>query len=290
MTIICRGVPTMKLNNRGMSLIEILVSMSIMAIMSFAVMQMISDQNKSIKTTQYTMDINEAQNQIQRLMLDSEVCKSSLTGNPFPEGVPVTIPSIKRGTLPLLSAVAPNNKIGGILVESITGTRKTGTSNRDIDIVVKYRKSVAGNSFGGDVFSRTTTVSAQFDASNNIKNCFSQLDNAVSTAVGLACKELCPTCTFDPVTIKCIRPPTPSTALYINPLTGVITTNSGFQKDGDNFCNCYNPGCPAGSSQQGNHWCTNGGSAWKCGGGRWKYGHVTCRINNPIGYLSPTPL
>lgn len=275
-------------NNKGMSLIEVLVAVGIMSIMSFFIMDMVSNQNKAIKTTQHSLDVNEVQNQVQRLMIDSETCKNTLIGYTFPTGVDVPITAIKKsptGT-PILST---GSAIGGVVIDSLIVRRISGP---DLELSINLKKSNTSTSFGGETFKpRKVNLSAKFRTSpaNQVETCFTAFDNGVATALQLACTQLCPTCTWNATTVTCVRPTTPSTAIYLNPLTGQLSTSANFQKDGDNFCNCYNPGCPGGSTQQGGHWCTNGGSSMRCGGHRWKYGHVNCRINNPLGYLTPTP-
>lgn len=286
------------MNNKGFSLVEVLVAVGIMSVMSFFMMDMISNQNKAIKTTQLSMDINEAQNQLQRYLLDADICTSSLTGYNFPQNIEVPIDGIKRDpTTILLSKLPPSNKVGGVQIESLSVKRKWAPLDKELELFIRFKKTVSGTSYGGDLFLRKINLSAQFltASPNMVKNCFSQLDRAIASAVQESCKQLCPTCTWDAVNVKCVRPTAgPAQPLFINPLNGQITPSSDFEinNDSDDFCTCYNPGCPAGSTQV-RYWCNTGSGATRCGAwpikGKTKIGYSTCRINNALGYLTPTP-
>lgn len=226
-------------NNKGMSLIEVLVAVSVMSIMSFFIMDMISNQNKAIKTTQHSMDRNQAQNQIERYMLDGEICKQTLLNIDFPLNQAVPIPAIKNNTQTLLS---PGHKIGGVEIESFVVTR---TSATELLFNVTYKKSISGQSYGGDSFRpQTVALSAQFETTapntNKIKNCFSQFQNVVSTALQMACAQLCPSCTWNASTSTCVRPPGVSTAIYRNNVTAQLLTTPA--PANFNVQNCYNTG------------------------------------------------
>lgn len=278
-------------NNKGMSLVEVLVAVGIMSIMSFFIMDMISNQNKAIKTTQHSMDVNEVQNQVQRLMIDSDTCKNTLNGYSFPTGVDVPISAIKKtltGT-PLLSS---GSTVGGVIIDSLIVRRISGP---DLELSINLKKSNTSTSYGGETFKpRKVNLSAKFKTSppNEVETCFTAFDNGVATALQLACAQLCPTCTWNAATVTCVRPTTPTTAIYLNPTSGQLTQQSTYSinNDGDDFCHCYNPGCPSGTSQIA-YGCNNGEKRSRCGfpKGTTKIGTVTCRINNPLGYLTPTP-
>jgi prepilin-type N-terminal cleavage/methylation domain-containing protein len=281
-------------NNKGMSLIEVLVAVGIMSIMSFFIMDMVSNQNKAIKTTQHSLDVNEVQNQVQRLMIDSETCKNTLLGYTFTTGVDVPITGIKKsptGT-PILSA---GSAIGGVIIDSLIVRR---VSDSDLELSINLKKSNTSTSFGGETFKpRKVNLSAKFKTSapNEVETCFTAFDNGVATALQLACTQLCPTCTWNATTVTCVRPPTAtSKPIYLNPISGQLqlTVPPSYHDVGVGCSNCGSnctPSCPGGYSLISNN-CRMTGN---CGFRRWRDCNGTCRKNfgpfTPEGYLTPSP-
>lgn len=216
-------------NNKGISLIEVIVAVGIMSLLSFFIMDMINSQNKAIKTTQYLMDVNEAQNQIQKYMVESNVCKNSLAGHEFPPDVEVPIDSIKRdASTVLLSPSPPYNKIGALEIESLMVKRKPIPDDKELELIIKFKKTNSTTSYGGDRFlPRKVRLSVQFkpSPSNEIENCFSYLEGVIATTLRLSCAQFCPKCIFDEPTLKCApKAGSASLILYRNIRTGAITS------------------------------------------------------------------
>lgn len=192
-------------NQRGFSLIEILVAMAVLGIMSAGMMTMISDQNKANKSTQLTMETNELYAKVQRYMLNSSVCGETLNNVVLATGAQTPLTEIKKGGSAVVSTSAPNNQLGGVAIKNMTLQRKTGTQSSELDLVMTFEKINKGTSFGGDTFSRTITLQGTFDTvvTNKVVGCYSQLESAVDTAREMSCKDLCPTC-WDATAKTCI--------------------------------------------------------------------------------------
>jgi prepilin-type N-terminal cleavage/methylation domain-containing protein len=294
------------MKKNGFSLIEVMVAIGLMSIMSVGMMDMISNQNKSIKTTQMFMDLNEAQNKIQRYMLDSDICTDSLAGTSIPINGVVAITSLKKtGSPTLLSTSAGSNTIGGVEVQSMSITRQNAT---DLLLSIQFKKSAnAQKTYGGDNFIRKINLSAQFiPATNTVKNCFSQLDSAVASAVEMACAQLCPTCTWDPVNINCIKPAGGiNKPLYLNNTTGQLTTTAA--PSSFPVKNCFSEGsshsyahtCGVAKTNVTNQCAAQGATLsgyteghGGCGGGNKQSctGKGTCVYNFTLqGYLTSIP-
>lgn len=293
-----------------MSLIEVIVAMGVMGILSYAMIEMISNQNKAIKTTQYAMDMNEVQNQLQRYMLDSDICKSTLGSQTILPGQEKPITEIKKNNIapaPPTVLLAVNQKIGGI---EITGLKikRSSTHPNDIDLTADLKKTLSGNSYAGDNFKKTIKLSAKFlpATPNLIDNCYSQMDEAVNTAVQQACLQLCPTCTWDSVNNVCVRPPAGANKpLYKNEVNGQLTTSSPPANFNTQYCfsegssHSYSHTCGVARSRAADR-CTNAGaqaysissSHGGCGGGTKQSctATATCTyIYTLQGYLTPNP-
>lgn len=288
------------MKQNGFSLIEVMVAVGVMSLMSYFMMDMITNQNKAIKSTQIAMDLNEAQNRIQRYMLDSDICKDSLVDYSFPISAAVPISSLKKTGAPdLFSTAAGSNKVGGVEVESLIVTRQNST---DLELTIQFKKLNSKASYGGDSFIRKVSLSAQFiPATNTIKNCFSQLDNAVVTSVEQACLEVCPTCTWDPTkSPRCVKPAGVGVnkPLYRNLTTGEIRTNipapktfenciSGKKKWDEAMGNASNS-CKDSGGLVGLTWHKDGG----CSKGQSDTGYASCNYDKNFvieGYLTSSP-
>jgi prepilin-type N-terminal cleavage/methylation domain-containing protein len=277
-------------NNRGLSILEVLVAVSIMGILSYGMMEMVTNQNKSIKTAQNSMDLNEIKNQLQRYMLDSKTCADTFGGQIIPENGQISISEIKKvlpaSTTIFLSTAAPKNKVGNILVESMTLKRGLGS---EVELIVQLKKATTGNSYAGDSFKRSVSLSVQFEPApdqNKIKNCYSQLESVVDTARGQTCTDIYGAGAWDEALKKCNKPAAAvTTNVYQNndgSLTLVQPTVTPFH--------CSNCGgncgpCPSGWTQISNN-CSRGGF---CGLNRWRSCHGTCIKGNPnpVGKIFP---
>lgn len=291
-----------KLNRNGLSILEVIIAMGIMGILSYAMIELISNQNKAVRTTQNTIDVNEIQNQVQRYLLDSEICKSTLANLNLAEGQSLPITEIKKvgptgAANVYLTSAPPNNKFGGMQIESFLLTRRTGLANKELEFEIKMKRLEGGQNYNAVPVKRKVNLSAKFDVAPNpdrIVNCFSQLDNAVWTAVQEACLQICPTCTWDSVNNKCVRP-TGSLAIYRNSVNGQLSSGPLPSRQ---FTQCISGGGNCGNSETAaRNKCTDSGgyvTSSSCGrggcstGGKSYTGVANCSYNSVfLGYLNP---
>jgi prepilin-type N-terminal cleavage/methylation domain-containing protein len=284
-----------KKSQRGFSLVEVLVVTGLMAILSVAMMTMVSDQNKANKSTQLTIEANEIYNRVQRYMLDSNTCGDTLNGLVVAPGGKRVITNIVKDGTTLITSDASGNQIGGLFIKSMEITRKTGALNLEFDFMLTLERVNKTSSIGTDTFARPMTLQAKFSptVTNQIIGCFSQLESAVDTAVQESCDSLCP---VTPVTVpsacwnvttkKCSIP-APATArnLYMSS-TGLTLTQPVPTAFSCSNCgsNC-NP-CPGGWTQLSNN-CSR--SSRQCGFSKWRNCNGTC-INGsgtPVGKVFP---
>lgn len=287
------------LNKNGMSLIEVLIAISIMGILSYGMIDMVTSQNKAVKTAQNSIDINEVYNSIQRYMLDSNTCKSTMGGITILPGEEKPIADIKK-TLPatgstiLLSTAPPQNTVGNIKVSALSIKR---LASDDIELIVKLNKVVGGNSYGGDAFQRSVKLSVQYEAApnnNTIKNCYSQLETAVETARKETCEDIYGVGAWDATLKKCVKPVSASgKPIYLNPINGQLQLSvpPSYHDVPVSCSNCGSnctPGCPGGGYGLISNNCRMSGN---CGFRRWRDCNGVCRKSFPAfvpeGYLIP---
>lgn len=254
--------------------------------------QTFSDQQKSNETIEYKIEVNDLVSRVQSHLLDSTVCKDTLAGVVISEGAELPIQSIRKGTIDLFSVSGPSSVVGNIILDSMKIKRKQFPKNKEIDFILSLKKKNAKATYGGEIIVRSITVQAEFDliALNKIVSCYSALDNAITTARELACKDICPTC-WDPVQLKCKITGTP---IYKDQLDASIklepTPIYKTQMFNCSFCGSDCSPCPGGWTELSRN-CPLGP---QCGFRRWRNSRASCRtatsiMTAPVGYLIPAP-
>lgn len=292
-----------KKSQRGFSLVEVLVVTGLMAILSMAMMTMVSDQNKANKSTQLTIEANEIYNRVQRYMLDSNTCGDTLNGLVVAPGGSRTITQIIKDGTPLVTSTAPGNQIGGLFIKSMEITRKTGALNLEFDFMLILERVNKTTSMGSDTFARPMTLQAKFHPTitNQIIGCFSQLESAVNTAVQESCDSLCPvtpvtvpSACWNTVTKKCNMPaPTNAQNLYIKndgslTMTRPITRAAGCSQCKDDCDPCAEGFIgERGWNRVSNNNCSRGKGCRMVH--KWRNCTATCSNgnSNPVGKIFP---
>lgn len=282
----------MKRSNKGFSIIEVMIGFGLLGLFSYFMMQTFTNQQKSTKTIESKIEMNDLMSRLQSYFLDSEICKDTFGGLVIAEGQELDITQIKKGTEILFTNQSGQNTFGNMTLQTMKIQRKNGLYNRELDFNLGFIKTNSDQTYGGANLQRTIVISAQFDPAvpNRIIGCYSALDSAIETARELACKDICPTC-WDEVNKKCVITGTP---IYKDQLDGSVKLEPTPIYKTQNFkcsqCKDECNACPGGWAETSRS-CSLGKN---CGFNRWRNCTSSCRgatgsYSAPVGFLIPAP-
>lgn len=214
----------MILNQKGMSLVETLVSLSIVAIISLAIAQMARDSMNALNYSESKFDELELSRQIQMYLGTKPSCERNFTNKLVTNLDPKSFEHVVRGLANVL--VGEDPKLFGIknfssivdltgkkLVAAgdVVGNRSIKVSN--VDFIVKpdswsaflaARTALVPGSkgvvttghlqitvdrvkteYGGKTFSRSFPVNVLLDATGRVTGCYTEADAAADTVINI---------------------------------------------------------------------------------------------------------
>lgn len=185
----------------GMSIVQVLIAASMMGGLALVMGKMGENQSKMQRGARESFDINSLHNSIEKILLNSVSCRetitqiSSLPIKPLTSNSGVSIDHIvskiddEPGTQKVIKyKIGKENRIGTVYIESIKATR---FNQNEIRLRFVIKKIVQGKhkGFGAQSLNKDIVLFGKFTG-NNPTGCYSQMDNAVISAVLEACKSL----------------------------------------------------------------------------------------------------
>lgn len=209
------------LNEAGMSMVNVMMAAAMMGGLALVVAQLGKNSNQVVKSTKTSTEINAFYNNMEQIFLKSHSCIATFnypSSLAFPVNVKVPVPSIYTDYPELnpdgsiishhynekfIAASPPTvtkNYIGPsrVYISEIYASR---VDNNTLTLVFKLNR---GTHSKPNIVEKKIELAVQFNPDNTVKNCFSQLDGAVQTAVinarEEACKDIDPNATWTPAT------------------------------------------------------------------------------------------
>lgn len=183
-------------NQSGMSMVNVLMAAAMMGGLALVMTQLSKNSvDVQVRATNST-DINAAYNTIQQLLLNSSSCKQTFDGVIFNNTSPKVLPDIKTffGDPPVeKSHFEVGERIGKsskVLMQSILATKK---SDNEIELKFDFNRGTVAkpNIISKYVDLKVDLVIDPADGViNSVLNCYSKADEAVETAVLMACGTL----------------------------------------------------------------------------------------------------
>ncbi len=133
----------MKKNNAGFSLMEVMVAGALLAGLGLVLAKFGQDANKTAKTAETSIELNQMFSEISTVLSDSGNCKESIQG---PLGQPVTVIKRKMGT-EYVESFAVNKKYGNGTLEIKSMKAVDEPTGTKLVIEVQKIGQVAGGKF-----------------------------------------------------------------------------------------------------------------------------------------------
>jgi type II secretory pathway pseudopilin PulG len=167
-------------NDKGMTIVNVLIAAAMMGGLALVIAQIGQNSSKIQRNAIENQDLNSFVNTVEKHMLNHEACKNTFNGIILAnEGATETISEIKNfNDITVYSTTenpAPTYQINSMLAERTAGT--------GLDFKIELEKTRKGKSYGAEVVTKTIKLDASYNTSTGaVEKCFSQLDNAVSSA------------------------------------------------------------------------------------------------------------
>lgn len=200
-----------KLDNKGFTLVEILVAAGLMGILAVVMMNIFKQQTFSQKKTEAGFELSTLQQSINTTLLNAQACTNTLTVIPNIAVPNLTLTQIRdqANNVQFQTGVSYGNLVeietirlvNVVYPTASVPTKRYGTL--DIQFNFKKTSKVLENT---NINSRTNfKVNIETDLAGRVTNCYSALENAVDTAKVESCQAIGGT--FDTATNKCVLPP-----------------------------------------------------------------------------------
>ncbi len=272
----------------GFSLVSVLMATALAGGVALVVAQLGKNSSEVVKRASNSTAINELNNRVQKYLLNSRSCTRTLqeaTSIGIGDTVEINdIYSVFEGA-PEKIVLSKDQEVGKVRIHKIEFRRNDIVA---VDMIITFDTDRRP---GQDkLISKKFVLHGEFSGDTPLK-CYSQLENAIGSAITKACEALDPgaTITSSP-SWRCLHSqayidniidqlsPAKKTPIYIDPATGAVSakpithrvnrTCSKCRKSG-----CTPPPCPSGYSRSGRS-CSRGGL---CGfKPRWRNCKVTC--------------
>lgn len=273
-------------NQKGMSLIAVMIMGSLVAGMGIYIAKMSQVSNQVTTTAKNNLDLNTVTNTVTNALLKRSVCTELLKD----QELGYEMDKLSAGGADLLEVDEP---VPGSAYITKRIQFIQDSDNSQYFIAAHFEKKDGDKSVGGKTIARRFPVSVTFDGSK-VSGCHSDESNAIDSAAELACEQIGGAMESASGTPKCVllRETTESIlkkAVESGELTVNIYKDSSGQMsldsssetkrvEGSGKCNCYGHPCPSGwvTLDTG---CRRGSRSGSCGGSKKKYGWSDCRYD-----------
>lgn len=158
-------------NNRGFSLLEVMVAAGMLGVISLGVMKVMDMQGKSAKRMDTQLSEGEIYRRVTTNLSDSDACVNTLTDIE-------TSKSIKNKNGNVLYKVG--DVLGHIKVNDISITNATGSGNKTVTINIRLER--LGIKAGTRFITKAFKVDAKYENST-VKSCYLDKENLISTTL-----------------------------------------------------------------------------------------------------------
>ena len=182
----------------GISMVQVMIAAAMMGGLALVMGKLGKNQSKMARGARESTDINTLHANLEKILLNSNSCKATISQIPtLPDDSSTTITEIRSriDDHPSTPTVVKyktgrDNNIGTIYIEAIQVTR-TNINDIRLNFIIKKLSEGKRASYGGKTINKTIDLFGKF-VGNTPVGCYSQMDNAVSTAVKEACESTGP--------------------------------------------------------------------------------------------------
>ncbi len=186
-------------NQSGMTLVEILVATGLAGALALVIAQLGTDSAKIQKGAKESLDMNGFFNQVEKNLLNHNSCIETvkLAGS-LKVGESKSISRVLQKHNPeALTKVAfevgiDKKPAHTFYIDEILVTR-SGDNQVDMQFTLQKtgKRGTSAKSYSADSLKRSFKLDALFEKDNTLIKCYSQLDNAIQSAVDIATAEAC---------------------------------------------------------------------------------------------------
>ena len=182
-------------NNRGFSLVSVLVAVGLLGTVAMFVVNLNQQQVKNSKNAETKNELIALHAQINQYLLDGDACSETFSPPFVLSGTSRPVPNIFDGkgnvkfseNTPYGNNTVKINSITLTPVAPATNLTLANNSSKEMRLTFVYQK--ISNLTAKNTLTKTVDVKVQRDASGNII-CYSQLSNAIDEAVKQSCISL----------------------------------------------------------------------------------------------------
>jgi type II secretory pathway pseudopilin PulG len=296
-------------NQNGMSLVSVMMAAAMMGGLALVMTQLGTNSAKIQRKAIENQDLNAFVNNLEKNMLNKDSCQKTfaavtgLTTSGLDDDIDGGIVNFNDDPIYQVTTSTTPSPLKTWEIERIYAVRVDRSDpkiqDHNLQLKVALKKKNIGKSFGAQEITKTIELDAIYTPAGGVEKCYSQMDNAVETAVSEALIEACnstgPDAEISPTTGECVngricqieklalastlpggftttcdpRVPVPGIGLEGNShsiyecggLGGTVTTVSGKK-----LCQFSGASCPGGWSQDYNKTSAVSGSGdRKCG-------------------------
>lgn len=201
----------MRKNQSGLSMVEALVALGMMAMGAVALMRMTEFQHKNARSVESKMEVNTLHNAIHMIILNSNACSNTLGQMPhldaLGDDVGTSIDAIKTKSSSV-DAYEKGQEISNLIkIEDIllfadpdspfssigncvdtNGVPQTDCKEGSVILELTYKK-LSKMAQGGLLIKKRININVQTDSSGGIIRCFSAAENTIDTARQIFCQQ-----------------------------------------------------------------------------------------------------
>jgi len=185
-------------NQNGMSMVSVMMAAAMMGGLALVMTQLGTNSSKIQRKAIESQDMNAFVNNLEKNMLNKDSCANTfasvtgLTSNGLVDDIDAGIVNFNGDPIYQVTTATNPSPLKTWEIERIYAVRidplvDPKIKDHNLQLKVKLKKKNIGKSFGAQEITKTIQIDAIYDVTGGVVKCYSQMDNAVTTAVKEAC-------------------------------------------------------------------------------------------------------